>query len=273
MINKYEKYSLSDQPFFLENTSYEEHYHPEMEIVFILEAGQVKLNNLTYDVKAQDLVIICPNTAHLINCNYKSIVFHLDFIGLKNLDAISKQYLAPIQEGTMTIEPIIEDYEILNIVSQLVDIIEAKEPFYELLVKEILCSFFYALYTGEYVKENNGGNILSYGVISKAIDYIEENYQQNITLETLAGICNYSKSYFMKVFKERTGKTSNDYLIEYRLNKALELLEYSTHPIHEIITMVGFFNVSNFNRLFKKRFGISPERYRIQKRNQNRTKK
>ena len=72
----------------------------------------------------------------------------------------------------------------------------------------------------------------------------------------------YSSSHFMRWFKENTGFSFNEYLIEYRLNRATEQLRKSDETILNIASSNGFDNLSNFNRLFKKRFLMTPTEYR-----------
>ena len=98
--------------------------------------------------------------------------------------------------------------------------------------------------------------------MKQIIKYIEHNYMEKITIETMAEELGLSQSHFMKFFKNTMGTTFIDYLNEYRLTMASRLLISSESSILNIAAEVGFDNLSYFNRLFKKRFAVTPREYR-----------
>jgi len=98
--------------------------------------------------------------------------------------------------------------------------------------------------------------------ILKTIDYIHLNYEKNITLGEMSRLINYSTSYFSTLFKSVTSKSYIEYLNHYRIKKAMELLKNTDMRVIDVASSVGFENVSNFNRLFKKLIGMSPRDYK-----------
>ena len=98
--------------------------------------------------------------------------------------------------------------------------------------------------------------------MKQIIKYIENNYMEKITIETMAQELGLSQSHFMKFFKNTMGTTFIDYLNEYRLTMASRLLISSDSSILDIAAEVGFDNLSYFNRSFKKRFQQTPREYR-----------
>ena len=98
--------------------------------------------------------------------------------------------------------------------------------------------------------------------IKDVIKYIETNYQRAITIDEIAGVCNFSSSHFMKYFKKVMNTSFIDYLNEYRLSVASRLLLTTSDNILEIAAECGYDNLSYFNRLFKKKFGVTPSVYR-----------
>lgn len=74
----------------------------------------------------------------------------------------------------------------------------------------------------------------------------------------------YSKTHFMAVFKQHAGTSCTEFIIQVRLNKACDLLMNTSDPILEIATAVGFNNLSNFNRQFKRYYELTPSQYRKQ---------
>ncbi|MDD2994624.1 MAG: AraC family transcriptional regulator [Paludibacter sp.] len=98
--------------------------------------------------------------------------------------------------------------------------------------------------------------------IQKVIDYLHENYQKEIHLADVAGHVNMSEVSFSRFMKKRTGKNYIEYLNDLRLGIASRHLIDTTKTISEISYECGFNNLSNFNRIFKKRKGVTPKEFR-----------
>lgn len=98
--------------------------------------------------------------------------------------------------------------------------------------------------------------------INDALSYIEENYHENITLESISNTLYLNKCYFCTLFKEQTGKSFSNYLNEIRIDKSKELLKNKKLSILEIAHAVGYNNQTYFNSLFKKYTNITPLQYR-----------
>lgn len=98
--------------------------------------------------------------------------------------------------------------------------------------------------------------------VTKVQQYINENYQKNINLDTLASLAGMSAVAFSRYFKLRTGKTLSDYIIDVRLGHAARQLVDTAEGIAEICYVCGFNNLSNFNRIFKKKKNCTPKEFR-----------
>ena len=83
-----------------------------------------------------------------------------------------------------------------------------------------------------------------------------------ITVAEVADRVDFSESHFMRYFKENMGTSFIDYLRDYRLTMAARLLLVSDDTILSVAEEVGFENLSNFNRAFKKKYGVTPREYR-----------
>ena len=83
-----------------------------------------------------------------------------------------------------------------------------------------------------------------------------------ITVAEVADRVDFSESHFMRYFKENMGTSFVDYLRDYRLTMAARLLLVSDDTILSVAEEVGFENLSNFNRAFKKKYGVTPREYR-----------
>ena len=89
----------------------------------------------------------------------------------------------------------------------------------------------------------------------------------------LSELMGYSKTHFMTIFKQHTGTSCTEFIIQARLHAACEELRNSVKPVLEIATNVGFNNLSNFNRQFKYYYDQTPSQYRKTHSNNNKTKK
>lgn len=98
--------------------------------------------------------------------------------------------------------------------------------------------------------------------VQKIQDFINQNYQEEIRLNVLADMVGMTPVSFSRFFKLRTGKNLSDYVIDIRLGFASRLLVDSTMSIAEICYECGFNNLSNFNRIFKKKKECSPKEFR-----------
>ena len=100
--------------------------------------------------------------------------------------------------------------------------------------------------------------------IHEALTYIEHNFQNEITIEDIAGVCGLNRTYFGKIFKEALGKTPQEFLLNYRMLKAAELLKLTSLSIGDVWLAVGYANQMHFSRAFKNTYGISPREWRYQ---------
>ncbi|WP_153721134.1 phosphoenolpyruvate hydrolase family protein [Sporosarcina cascadiensis] len=99
--------------------------------------------------------------------------------------------------------------------------------------------------------------------------YISLNYMNEITLNEIVEILNLSRSYVSTLFKKEVGISFTQYLIEYRLNRALEIIELENLPLNRVAEMTGYQDYSQFSKIFKKYKGISPKEMLDKKRNDN----
>lgn len=96
-----------------------------------------------------------------------------------------------------------------------------------------------------------------------ATEFMDKNFNNNITIETVAEHVQRSTSFLSRIFKEATGTTINDHLIHLRIKRACELLRQPKYSLEDICREIGYSNVSYFNKLFKSRTGHTPGQYRL----------
>ena len=98
--------------------------------------------------------------------------------------------------------------------------------------------------------------------IKEAFSFIEQNFQNDISVEDIASFCGLNRSYFGKIFHECMGKSPQEFLISYRMTKAAELLKLTELSIGDIGNAVGYPNQLHFSRAFKTVYGIPPRQWR-----------
>lgn len=100
--------------------------------------------------------------------------------------------------------------------------------------------------------------------IKEALNYIEQNFQNDITIEDIAAVCGINRSYFGKIFHNSLGRSPKEFLMNYRMVKATELLKLTSLSIADVGSAVGYENQLHFSRAFKTIYGVSPREWRNQ---------
>ena len=99
------------------------------------------------------------------------------------------------------------------------------------------------------------------GILSPAINYIEENYSSEMTNQQLAELCHISEEHFRKQFKKTYGTPPGQYIINLRIEKAKQLLSEGVFKISAVSEKCGFSNPYHFCRLFRQKTGFTPSEY------------
>ncbi|MCR8980830.1 AraC family transcriptional regulator [Brevibacillus laterosporus] len=129
----------------------------------------------------------------------------------------------------------------------------------KLRVKELFLSIMHQVLVG--CRHRESGSSPSKKVIEEAITYINGHYMNPLTLDELAELHAMSPKRFSYFFHKYTGFRPIDYVINYRMERASELLKTGNYPICDIAVSVGYANPLYFSRVFKKKFGVSPSAY------------
>ena len=100
-------------------------------------------------------------------------------------------------------------------------------------------------------------------LMMRVITYMEENLQEDLTIEQTATYFNLSESHFRRIFTEKMQMPPKEYITELRIKRARHLLQTTDRPLAEICGDCGFHNSNHFIQAFKKATGITPKQYRI----------
>ncbi|MCC5653976.1 AraC family transcriptional regulator [Nostoc sp. XA013] len=107
------------------------------------------------------------------------------------------------------------------------------------------------------VRQYSGG--LSKSKLQRAIGYIQEHLDQDLSLDEIATEVNLSSYHFARLFKQSTGSAPHQYQIRCRVERAKELLQQGEMAIADVATHVGFYDQSHLSRYFKRILGVSPK--------------
>ena len=103
-----------------------------------------------------------------------------------------------------------------------------------------------------------------YAAMTEVVQYINDSYQKDIRVETLAHMAHLSISQFERKFKRLVHMSPIKYITQIRLNAACKLLSHTSRPITQVAIQTGFYDHSHFSTKFKQQLGISPTEYRKQ---------
>ena len=250
------------------------HWHKEIEINFMKKgAAEFIVDDEKFIAKAGEIVFVSSESLHSIlqydnqSPDYETIVFSMDLLDAMGNDRASSELLRKIALGGFKIKPHIfadNPYfkEMKKSANRVFDCINEDSSEYDLLLKSELFRMFFYLYKSGCIYKANKEDITSSMIIRSAIEYIEENFRENITIEDLANFVHLSKSYFMNKFRNSVGMGAMEYIVEYRIKRACELLLEDKMNVSEIAFECGFKNLSNFNKHFKRITSTTPIKYR-----------
>ena len=119
----------------------------------------------------------------------------------------------------------------------------------------------YAVYISVIIKQSAS----ELPFVTEAIDYIQKHYAENINMTIVSNVVSVNYTYFSEKFKEHTGKNFNEFLKEFRVQKAKELLAMDRYKVYEVAQKTGFSDVKYFMKIFKEITGVSPGKYEIPK--------
>ena len=246
------------------------HWHEDLHFFYIFsgKATVVTLND-SITFTAGEGFFINKNVVHLIKhgtfCHYKNLVFPDYFLKFHVAtpakdaveDIIGKDVLDVFH---ITNTP--EHAAVLQLLQKLCALKEEHSPLYCYEVLTLLCSLWLDFRRIITLPPPQPQKHLAQKRMAIFLQYIEQHYNENISLAALAQSAHVSKSECLRCFKALLNTSPYKYLIEYRLAKAAEFLRNTSQPVGMIAASVGFAQVSHFGKLFKSKTAMTPKEYR-----------
>ena len=227
--------------------------------VFVREGkGYVNQQQLTHKVSAGQGFVVFPNVQTTIKSEFKNTM-NVDWVSFSGY--LVDKYL---ERAHLTIfDPVFEDAEnreLEGYFDRLVEVSKHLPNRYCKLMAQ-LYSIFAFLLDHTFV-EKAPATLPNEVFLLKALDFIDINYQSEITVEDIAQAAGCNRKVLYTVFKNLTGFSPRDYLIYYRMGKATALLKNPQLSISMVGTAVGYSDQFHFSKEFKKNVGLPPLRYR-----------
>lgn len=255
--------------------TYPLHSHAEYELNYVENAAGVRriVGDSVTEIGNHDLTLIAgQDLAHVWEqhkCTSKNIreitiqfspdLFFGNFIHKNQFDSI-RRMLEKAQKGvSFPMEAIMKVYPLLDSLTSEKKGFYAVIKFLSLLYELSLFKNMQVLASSSFARIEDNSDSRR---VAKINDYINTHYQQEIRLKELADLAGMTPTALSRFFKIRSGKTISDYIIDIRLGYAARMLADTTHSVSEICYECGFNNLSNFNRIFKKKKDCSPKEFR-----------
>lgn len=270
-------YMAHIQDEFGEEISITSHLHYLCEILFCYAGNMtVNIGSSSYSFQEGDLIVIPANTVHSIifhgerEHRYLVVQFDLSYVVDFNFYDEYKCVLPFATDNNSYCKKIEltskEREAIRKLLERTAINFLSNSYFKELQAKADICNVlqwisqhipFY-----QNLDQDLDLHMKAVNRVRPAIDYIDTHYAEEISLQQLADICNYSYSHFSKMFIKAFSVNPNNYIASIRVRKAEHLLHSTDMSITDIASTVGFNDVSYFIRVFRKHTGISPKKYR-----------
>lgn len=217
----------------------------------------------TYHIKSGQGFLLFPGqiAAHSSDENLPWEYTWLEFDGLRVREMLE---IAGLSKDSPIYRASSKDLR-MNMLNEMLYIAEHADesPFH--LIGHLYLFLDYLTKASNTMKMKLGGRQKDF-YMKEALSFIEQNFQNDISVEDIAACCGLNRSYFGKIFRDAMGKSPQEFLMNYRMAKAAELLKLTQLSIGDIGNAVGYPNQLHFSRAFKNIYGISPRDWRNQNR-------
>lgn len=258
--------------------TYPLHCHDEYELNFVENAAGIKriVGDSSEIIGDYDLVLITskdlehawfqngcpPKQIREITIQFSSDLFINSFLNKNQFKSISRMFEQAKKGICFSNKAIMKVYHLLDVLASEQQGFYSVIKFLSILYELSCCCDSEGMYT---LSSSSFAKIRSHSEsrrVQKVQTYIDEHFKNSIRLEDLARLVGMSPAAFSKFFKLRTGKTLSDYILDIRIGHTIRLLVDSSMSVSEICYECGFNNISNFNRIFKKKKDCSPSEFR-----------
>ncbi len=247
------------------------HWHKDFELIHVISGVyHILVGHQNYALKKDDLCIIPGKILHgdaeqKSIALFESVVFDPDMIRIHSY--VSDDFISAITSGELELNSIIpsSNKDILKITDLLFQTFKDKGEGFELRIPALILLFFSELKRQrlyrqkKLVSEKKARQTQQFETV---LNYIKENYSEQIGLEDLSSIVGLSPKYFCRLFREVTERSPIEYLNWFRINMACDKLRGSDQKLSDIAFDCGFNDLSYFIKTFRNYKGVTPLKYR-----------
>lgn len=268
-INPYVRFARRSEHGFTEDTFVACDHR-----IFYCEEGaaEVYIEGVKYNISGGDIIywksgtnyrVICDRSAVITGCNFDFTQEHKDLsspigpvksgedivcledVSFEDTDVFDRSFIA------------CKAYKIKNIFLAIADEYDRKQIYYaqkiSAMLKEALIDSMRLV--------KNPHDSKSSRLAQDVLDYIRQNYYRKLTNEEIGLYFNYHPNYLNNLVVRHTGKSMHRYLLEYKMNTAVNLLQYDSLSVSEAAVRVGIPDIKHFSKLFKEIIGVSPSKF------------
>ena len=249
------------------------HWHVEFQLCLIIHGTVIwGTNSQQTPVSAGEGIFINSQRAHMAkpfgeNVEFFCVNFSPNFLCMGRQGKLYENYVHPILNHARLDRKVIQPQtvagtEILSMLSKMENAFDEKEDGYEFELAGNLFKIWKNLY--ELLKiDGYKSTSLHDDRFQKILMYLQRNYAEEISLNSIAAYIGLSRSECCRYFKKQSGQTISDYLLQYRIHKSMECLKGTEDTIAQIAQDCGFSYQSYYTKRFRELTGITPKQYRF----------
>lgn len=274
------KYNTDDLPVYVRkgrlstypNHKEVAHWHNDIELIAVLSGSMsFSVNGTVVELRPQEGIFVNTKQVHYGFSDSRSecefICVLIEPFMLYPSDPLTEKFILPVVNNQACPYYVFDGAEkggeLFSAIAALYELNDAAADF-PLNALSLCFRIWAALYGIEELHADAEKHDSTLAALRKMLAYLCEHYNEKLTLNEIARAGNVCKSGCNAIFKQYLHQTPIDYLIGYRLEKAKQLLAATDLKVTEISLDVGFPSVSHFIDMFKRAYGVSPKRFRMQ---------
>lgn len=264
----YQKIFTDEKPYSIKCgvlSGFPAHRHADFELNYCVSDLNIIVNNTSYQVEKGSLILIPSMFSHEIPKNENGWQILSVIAGISLLKTHFNLFSSLIKEPRFYNLELPEYIKLKKLICECRELLESGKSEDELLITGNVYAIFARLFK-ILSKDNSvsatGSDYMRIENVEKALELIQNNYRENLTVKDVSELVGYSQSNFCKIFKEVVGESFHQMLNRRRIECAKNLLVVTNLSIAEISMEVGFYEPKAFCRVFKSIVGITPGQYR-----------
>jgi len=249
------------------------HWHEELEIIYCQSSGILELNSQEYYFEKNDIIFINKENLHKLTALsdgvFFVIVFHYQFLDFKNNDYCQTNIMDHLKKQQLLFPWKIDEKneiygEVNHLILEIIELYFSQSIGRTLKIKSNLYHIiFLFLNSNQFINASceTADRCYQIDYVKSTIKYLEENFSDHISINDLSKHSNISKFYLLSIFKQFTGMSPIEYLINLRLENSLILLK-ENKSVTQTAYDAGFNSVSYYIKKFREKYNQTPKDFK-----------